>query len=73
MTAPRDDDIVIVGMGCRLPGGIHSPGDLWDRFDGQWDGWTKIPATRFNPQAYHHPNPGKHGSVRYSYIESSGG
>ncbi|GAA2529971.1 type I polyketide synthase [Winogradskya humida] len=29
-TAVDDDPIAIVGMSCRLPGGIDNPGELWD-------------------------------------------
>ena len=63
MQSQGHEDIAIIGMGCRLPGGVKSPEDLWNRLGESWDGWSEIPKTRFNPEAYHHPNPGKHGSV----------
>ena len=47
-TAVRDanEPIAIIGMGCRLPGGIASPEDLWRLVAGGIDAVSGFPADR---------------------------
>lgn len=47
----EDDDIAIVGMGCRLPGGINSPEDLWEALMTKKVASGDIPEMRWEP--YH--------------------
>ncbi|KAI1418633.1 ketoacyl-synt-domain-containing protein [Hypoxylon sp. FL1857] len=55
--------IAIVGMSCRLPGDVSSPGDFWKLLTKGRSAWSKIPKDRFNQEAYNHPNPEKKGTI----------
>ncbi|RLK09553.1 acyl transferase domain-containing protein [Micromonospora sp. M71_S20] len=46
VAAGTDEPIAIVGMGCRFPGGVHSPADLWGLLDGGVDAVGPLPADR---------------------------
>ena len=42
----NDDPIVIVGMGCRFPGGVRDPEDLWELLTGGEDAISRFPVNR---------------------------
>ncbi|VDM89170.1 Beta-ketoacyl-acyl-carrier-protein synthase I [Mycobacterium basiliense] len=41
-----DEPIAIVGMGCRFPGGVHSPTGLWDMLANSRDVISQFPTDR---------------------------
>lgn len=43
------NDVAVVGMGCRLPGGINSPDELWQMILEKRDASSEIPSTRWEP------------------------
>ena len=49
--------IAIVSMACRMPGGANTPEALWQVFDQGRDTVERVPATRWDAQALHHPDP----------------
>nr|ALP31864.1 polyketide synthase 36 [Diaporthe helianthi] len=57
------EPIAVIGMGCRLPGDIGSPSSFWDMMIKAGTGNTpKVPADRFNIDAYIHKNNDRPGS-----------
>ena len=47
-TVPSPEPIAIVGIGCRLPGGIGSPQAFWDLLRDGREGITDVPASRWD-------------------------
>lgn len=56
--------IAIVGMSCRFPGGARNIEKLWESVSEGRSAWSKVPESRFNVDAFYHPNSDRTDSVR---------
>lgn len=50
--------VAVIGMACRLPGGIDSPDQLWEALLRGDDLVTEIPPDRWDADEYYDPEPG---------------
>ena len=57
------EPIAIVGVGCRFPGGVSSPGDFWELLRGGVDAIRELPVDRWDIEDYYHPTPGTPGKT----------
>ena len=58
------DDIAIIGIGMRFPGGATSAKELWRVLTQGESQWSKFPPDRLNLGGYYHPSGDRQGSVR---------
>ncbi|MDX5570894.1 beta-ketoacyl synthase N-terminal-like domain-containing protein, partial [Streptomyces sp. ID05-04B] len=68
--AAADDPIAIVSMGCRFPGGVRAPEDLWRLVHDEMDAVTAFPTDRgWDVETLYDPDPDRSGTT---YVREGG-
>jgi acyl transferase domain-containing protein len=68
--AALGEPIAIVAMGCRFPGGVRSPEELWELLSAGGDAISGFPADRgWNVAELYDPDPDHTGTL---YVEAGG-
>ncbi|MEU6235318.1 amino acid adenylation domain-containing protein [Kitasatospora sp. NPDC047058] len=62
-----DEDIAIIGMACRLPGGVTTPEEYWDLLERGGDGIVEVPKERWDADALYDPDPETRGASYCRY------
>lgn len=63
------DPIAIIGIGCRLPGGVTNPDEFWALLRNEVDAISEIPEDRWNIQKFFDPDQSKPG---HTYVKWGG-
>ncbi|MBX9399318.1 SDR family NAD(P)-dependent oxidoreductase [Streptomyces sp. TRM72054] len=70
--ARADDDVAIISMACRFPGGADDPEALWGLLAAGKDAVSEVPAGRWDTRGLHDPDPeaiGKAYTLRGGYLD----
>ncbi|KAI1662756.1 hypothetical protein F4813DRAFT_9557 [Daldinia decipiens] len=64
---PNAELVAIAGMGCRWPGGVDSPRQMWSFLRNQGSGFRPFDSAStprcFSAAGFYHPNPGRPGTT----------
>ena len=63
------EPIAIIGIGCRLPGGVTNPDEFWALLRNEVDAISEIPEDRWNIQKFFDPDQSKPG---HTYVKWGG-
>ncbi len=64
-----EEEIAIIGLGCRFPGGANSPSLFWDLLKEGYDGISEIPQERWDVNAHYDSDPEAPGKM---YVRRGG-
>ena len=66
------EPIAVVGIGCRLPGGVTGPDSFWKLLESGTDAVTEVPADRWDAEAFYDPDlsaPGRMPTKWGAYLD----
>lgn len=66
------DKIAIIGIGCRLPGGIRGPEEFWEALTAGKDMTSDLPEGRWDLEKFYDPDkskPGKHYTCHGGFLD----
>ena len=58
------EPIALTGIGCRFPGGLYGPGQLWQGLKEGTDAIIDIPANRWKNNSFYDPDPDRAGKLK---------
>ncbi|KAL2849689.1 beta-ketoacyl synthase [Aspergillus pseudodeflectus] len=60
--ASNVEPIALVGMACRFPGDATDTTKFWQMLYKGESAWSEVPESRFNANAFHHPDSNRNGT-----------